>query len=126
MNPKPPVPPREAYFDTAEDAWILTRYANVTAALRETNLWPPGKNEVQQETRDETGRLRIRPAVVDFLSGAKLEQWQTAAKCLAEAQLDRLAAGNAEILGDFAKPWCMSLAMIITGAPPEEHDRLAA
>jgi len=118
--PPPAAPPR---FDPADNTWILTRYADVAAALREPHLWPiAGK----YEDRDETGKLRVRPGMLEALSAAHLAEWQPRVESLAEAVLDRLPVDRPiEILSEFAKPWCLSVAMLVTGADPAERALLA-
>ncbi len=120
MTPAPPAPPS---FDAEQDCWILSRYADVALSLREPHLWPvAGK----YQDRDETGKLHLRPAMLDALAAAHTAEWQPQAARLAEAALDQLPVdGPVEILSDFAKPWCLSVAMLVTGAPASERSRLA-
>jgi cytochrome P450 len=120
LTPPPPVAPR---LDSKDSTWVLTRYPDVLAALREPNLWPiAGK----YEDRDETGKLRVRPGMLDALSPQHLANWQTRIEPLVETALDALPSGRpVEILSEFAKPWCLSVAMLVTGAAPEERARLA-
>jgi cytochrome P450 len=124
LDPAPPGSPR---FDATQHTWILSRYADVAAALRDTHLWPAGgKRDNQYEVRDETGKLRVRPAMLEALSAARLAEWQPRFEGLAEAAFDGLTAGcPVEILTGFAKPWCLSVAMLVTGAPSDERGRLA-
>src|ERR1035437_357887 len=75
MTPPPSEPVR---FDAERDIWVVSRYADVTAALCEPRLWPVGggKREIQPEIRDETGRLLLRPSMLEALSAAHLAEWQ--------------------------------------------------
>jgi cytochrome P450 len=118
-----PAPPASPSFDAEQDCWILSRYADVALALREPYLWPvAGK----YQDRDQTGKLHIRPAMLDALAAAHTAEWQPHVEHLAEAALDQLPVDvPVEILSDFAKPWCLSVAMLVTGAPPSERSRLA-
>ena len=77
VDPSTPPPPTAAYFDPAKNAWVLSRYPDVWAALREPHLWPvSGKREIQPETRDDAGRLKQRADMLEALSASRLEAWR--------------------------------------------------
>jgi cytochrome P450 len=120
MTPAPPAPPS---FDVEQDCWILSRYADVALSLREPHLWPvAGK----YQDRDETGKLHLRPAMLDALAAAHTAKWQPEAERLAQEVLAQLPVdGPVEILSAFAKPWCLSVAMLVNGAPASARSRLA-
>jgi cytochrome P450 len=123
------VPPLPAapYFDRERGGWILSRYADVTTALRESRLWPVAAHgEDQSKTRDETGRLRLRPDVQEALSASRLAEWQAQIQQPTRSALDALPTDHpVDLLGEFAKPWCLSLAMLVTGADPGDRERLS-
>jgi len=122
--PPPPGPP---YFDQRQGGWILSRYADVSAALREPRLWPaaaPGEDRAK--TRDEIGRLRLRPTVQEFLSAAKLVEWQARLEMPTRSAIRALHTGRpADLLAEFAKPWFLDLAVLVTGAEEIERERLS-
>ncbi len=123
LSPPPPQPP---YFDPAAGAWILSRYTEVLAAFREARLLPVGpRGEDQGDQRDETGTLLVRHEVQDALSTSRIAEWQARMEVLAEESMERLPTDRpAELLHEFAKPWCMSLALLVTGADPGDRERL--
>ena len=41
-DPMTPPRPAAAHFDPEQNAWVLSRYADVTTALREPHFWPVG------------------------------------------------------------------------------------
>ena len=90
-----PPRPEAAYFDPAQNAWILSRYADVWAALREPHLWPvSGQREILPEIRDESGRLKQRSEMLDALSATRLEAWRPRLEALTHNALDRLVHGS--------------------------------
>jgi cytochrome P450 len=129
MQPDPlsPAPPQAAYFDAAAGAWVLSRYADVMAAFREPRLWPIGqRGENQHAVRDETGKLRVREDLLDLISPAKVAQWQPEMEAQAQSAAERLPRGRpVDLLSEYAQPWCLTLAMLVTGAEPEDRERLA-
>jgi cytochrome P450 len=122
-----PPRPEAAYFDTAQNAWILSRYPDVWAAMREPHLWPvSGQREILPEIRDETGRLKQRSEMLDALSASRLEAWRPQLEALTYSALDRLPAGRpVDLLAEFALPWGLELAALVMRADPADRCRLA-
>jgi cytochrome P450 len=126
MTPGPPIgPPR---FDPIENAWILTRYLDVLAALREPRLWPvDGKRRIQPEGRDGEGRLSQRAAMLDAIAGTRVEGWRPQIAAITQTALDRIPRDcTVDLLGDFTLPWGLSLAILVTRTDPAERDRLSS
>jgi cytochrome P450 len=126
-DPMTPPPPEAARFDTVQQAWILSRYADVWAALREPNLWPVnGKREIQRDGREGDGRLEQRAPMLEAIAGARVEGWRPRLEAVTERALEDLAPDRAvELLSEFALPWGLSLAIMVTGANPGERARLS-
>jgi len=122
-----PPRPEAAYFDAAQNAWILSRYADVWAALREPNLWPvSGQREILPEIRDESGRLKRRSEMLDALSAARLEEWRPRLEALTNSALDCLSTDRpVDLLAEFALPWGLALAMLVMRAETADSRRLA-
>src|ERR1022692_1834275 len=106
-----PPPPEEPYFDQGRGGWILSRYADVVTALREPRLWPVAAHgEDQDKTRDEIGRLRLRPDVQEALSAHRLAEWQAQLEQPTLSAIRGLPTDRpVDLLGEFAKPWCLTL-----------------
>src|SRR5436190_6131897 len=104
-----PPPARAPFFDEARDAWVLSRYRDVIAALRDPALWPvAARGEDQAATRDSSGRLRLRGASQDALAASHVTVWEAQAGILAERALDRLPANRpTDLLAELALPWCL-------------------
>ena len=125
-DPMTPEPPQAARFDAAQQAWILSRYADVWAALREPNLWPvSGKREIVRDGREGDGRLQQRAPMLEAIAGARVEEWRPRLEAVTQGMMENLAReGEVELLGDFLLPWGLSLAMMVTGAGASERVRL--
>jgi cytochrome P450 len=124
MAPPPPEAPR---FDIAQNAWVLSRYADVCAALRHPHLWPVGgKREIQPDSRDDAGKLKPRADMLDALSAARVEMWRPQLEKLTYSAIDRLPTCRAvDLLGEFTLPWGLSLAMLVTRADAAAGSRLS-
>jgi len=123
-DPATPARPQAARFDAAQQAWVLSRYADVWAALREPNLWPvSGKREIVREGRESDGRLQQRAPMLEAIAGARVEEWRPRLESVTQPAMARLAK-DSELLGEFLLPWGLSLAMMVTGAEASERARL--
>jgi cytochrome P450 len=121
--PRPEVP----RFDSALDAWILSRYVDVVAALQEPGLWPVGpRREIETEIRDDSGRLSQRAAILEALPASRAAEWQPRMSEMAHRAIDRFPANRpVDLYREFAKPWGLDLAMLVTAADPAGRERLA-
>lgn len=124
MTPQRPEAP---HFDAAQNAWVLSRYPDVWAALRHPHLWPvSGKREIKPEGRDESGRLQQRAEMLDALSAARFEAWRPRLDAVTLDALDRLSTDRpVDLLGEFTLPWGLALAMLVTGSAPAASHCLA-
>ena len=86
MSPPQPEPAR---FDSALGAWVLSRYADVLAAVQEQRLWPAGLTE----ERDESGKLNPRGEIQEALSFLNVRTWQETMEASARRAVDHLPAG---------------------------------
>jgi cytochrome P450 len=122
-------PPQPAYFDSAKRVWILTRYADVLAALQHPHLWPVGggEREIEAESRDEAGRLKLRGEVLARFSQSRLAEWRPLMESEAVRILKALPTGpTVDLFREFALPWGLSLAIYATGGDPADREKLGA
>jgi cytochrome P450 len=122
-------PHQPPYFDSARGAWILTRYADVLAALQHPHLWPVGggDREIDSESRDEAGRLKLRTDVLARFSQAHMAEWRPRMESEAERILQALPVGRpVDLFREFALPWGLTLAMLATRADPAGREKLGA
>jgi cytochrome P450 len=123
-----PSPPEiEApYFDNALGAWVLSRYADIVAAFRASNLAPAGPNSKKTvELCDESRRLKMRAETMEALSPAQLRLWRDQIAHEAQALVDGLPGEEPlDLMGEYARPSCLSLAAIVTGLSRSDAERL--
>ena len=120
-----PTHPTHPYFDEALGVWVLSRYRDVMAALRDPELWPvAARGEDHQVTRDEVGRLKLRAPVQDALA-PHLEALRARMEPLTDGLLNALReSGTVDLLTGYALPLCRELALLVVQAPPEHSDLL--
>jgi len=105
---------RDPYFDSALGAWVLRRYADVLAALHDPRLSPVGTTS--RETRSHT-----RAA----LSLSRIVDWQSQIEPLARSMMDALPSDRqVDMVSEFAQPWCVELACIVTGVDRKDRRQL--
>jgi cytochrome P450 len=119
---------RPPFFEHARNEWVLSRYVDVIAALRQPALWPVGvRKENNRKIPDEAAQQRLRIAVQEAFSPSRLAEWEIRLGALAGSLIQSLPVeGPVEIVSAFAQPWCLAAAGIVTGAHPADHGRLLA
>ena len=120
-------PPQAAYFDSSQRVWILSRYADVLAALQHPHLWPVsgGERKIETESRDEVGRLKLRGEVLGRFSQATLSEWRPRMESEALGILRALPVDRpVDLFREFALPWCLSVALLATGADPADREKV--
>jgi cytochrome P450 len=112
--------PGEARFDSVLGAWVLTSYADVSAALHDPRLSVSGTS-----TDGDAAHVAVREAAAHALSPARLAAWRAEAETSARVLIERLPADvPVNLVGTFARPWSVRLAVRATGAPPADAERL--
>jgi cytochrome P450 len=113
-----PPAPSAAHFDPPLDAWLLSRYADVAAALHDSRLRPAQS--------DAVGDMAVtRPAAQRALSAARLAEWQAKLEPLAERHALALPVDRpVDLVGEFAEPWCAAVAILVTEPAPDDLGRL--
>jgi cytochrome P450 len=117
----------EPYFDTQLNGWVLSRYADVTAAFNSPNLVLVGAaSKAEYPPLDEAARLRMRAETRDALSPAALQSWRKQMLCLARARVARFECNQAvDLIKDYAEPLCLELAILATQPDPIPSQYLA-
>ncbi|HEY3744423.1 MAG TPA: hypothetical protein VGL53_31485, partial [Bryobacteraceae bacterium] len=76
-DPLSPPPSREIAFDSDRGVWVLSRYADVLAAMREPALQPvSAKKSKNVKVPDESALRDLRARVLEAFSPANLVEWQ--------------------------------------------------
>jgi cytochrome P450 len=118
----------DLYFDTEMDGWILSRYADVTAAFHSPDLVPVGPaSKEKYPSVDETTRLKTRAETRDALSPVALRSWRK--QTLSDAR-ERVAQFDCDrpvdLIKDYAEPLCLALAVLATQPDPIPEGHLTA
>jgi cytochrome P450 len=123
-----PDPPeiKAPYFDERLGAWVLTRYADVLAAFRSPSLVPAGaRGNASTDTLSEADRLKMRAETRTAVSLRHLRKWQKVLAPEVSALTRSLLAGQPiDLVGEFARPLCLVLAVAVTGADPNNAEQL--
>src|SRR5262249_18569361 len=118
-------PPQPAYFDAALQAWVLSRYADVVAALQDSRLRPAGDKERDETGTDQETQTSIRSETQSALSGVKISEWESKMERPAHSGMDALPVDRPiDLVSEVAEPWCTDVAMIVTGSEARDRERL--
>jgi len=110
----------DARFDTGLGAWILSRYADVSSALREPRLSLAGT-----AVDGHAAHLAVREAGAQAFSPARLAAWRADLERSALRTIAGLPAGQpVDLVRAFIGPWSLALAVTATGAPADAGERL--
>ncbi|MBV9502942.1 MAG: cytochrome P450 [Acidobacteriaceae bacterium] len=113
----PLLPPRPgpAFYDSTSQRWVLSQYDNVLRALREPRLSLYDTRPSGMDVRDNSIRVRLKTRAA--LSAARLAEWRARIERLALDSIARLPRGvSIDFAADFARPWSVATATIVTGA----------
>jgi cytochrome P450 len=123
----PSAPEMEApYFDDLLQAWILSRHTDILAAFRASNLSPSSPTHKNNaEPSDESERLKMRAETVDVLSPNQLRAWRERMTPEVRALVESLPTEEpVDLMGEYARPLCLSLAAMVTGISRDDAERL--
>lgn len=122
-----PLRPETAHFDQELNAWVLSRYEDVLAALREPRLCQVGpRSKGRRGICDKSAQSRKRSEVRASLPHSRLAEWQDEIEPLAHNLIDELPKDRSiDLVREFIRPWSLSVTLIINGADPVRSRRLA-
>jgi cytochrome P450 len=122
-----PPPPKEPYFDSTHGAWILSRYTDVAAAMRERALhlassmgrtFPDGEDDEKRSRQFAQVRAEIT-----IISAAK---WRSEAEGLAHGVIcEAMSKERIDLLGDVILPWCISILLALIGSTLPDPERIS-
>jgi cytochrome P450 len=118
----------QPYFDAQLDGWVLSRYADVTAAFHCPDLVVVGSSNKERNPQvDEAARLRMRAETRDALAPGKLRSWR---KQMLQHGRDLVAQFGhqqpVDLIRDYAQPLCLELAVLATEPDTVSPDHLTA
>ena len=122
-------PPEVAagYFDSAVQAWVLSRHADVLAAFHSPSLIPGRRDLAKMSLEsDEDARLRMREEVRGALSPARTRAWRERLGADADEFSRRLPVCEpVDLVAAYGQPLCLRFAATVTGINESDADRLA-
>lgn len=113
-----PSPPEEPYFDATCGVWILSRYTDVAAALRERALHlasPEGKTfpDGEDDAKRSCKFAQVR-AEINLISAV---EWRSEARSLAHRVIcEAMSKERIDLPGDVIRPWCVSILLALSSA----------
>ena len=121
-----PEAPQPVYYDSASERWVLSRYADVLAAMHETRLGTvDSRAEGIPERSELEAQRQLRKDTLAALSRQNIHVWQAPVTDLAGRILEGLRSrSRVDILKEFAEPWSLAVALIVTEADPNETEKL--
>jgi len=134
------------YWDARRDTWVLTRYADVVAALRDPRLSAervlPGRGPAagaesapdespiaramakQMLFLDPPDHTRLRGLVSKAFTPRVIEGMRPRIQALVDELLDAVAArGRMDLIADFSFPFPAIVIAGLLGIPPEDRDQ---
>ena len=112
-------PPRPAapFFDPAQNAWVLSRYGDVLAALREPSLRQAGPQKAPAQ---------VREGVLSAVSQSKISEWQERIEPLAGRIIAGLPPNRpVDLVSEVLRPWSLAVTAIVLGLDAAAGRKLA-
>ena len=121
--------PSAVRFDETLNAWVVSRYDDVAAALRDTALIMPGAPQSSDVGRaaNAAAHMAVRHASSASLSHDRLDVWssemrQSAERMLGELRASMRDAQPIDLVAAFVRPWSQALAMSVNAVSTDSSD----
>lgn len=109
--------PAQAYFDSSQNAWVLSRYQDVLDSLREPALRQEGP---------EKAPPKIRNDVSTALSPSKISEWEKQIEPLSDRIIAALVPDRPiELVSEVIRPWSLAVTTVVLGLDASRARQLA-
>src|ERR1700689_3031022 len=127
----PPSRPEAPRFDSALSAWIVSRYADVHAALREPTFLQASAQGKTTSTANHIDRFERHAGLQADLDRLSTPAWRAQMISIAGTVMSQDACRQSvdidvDIVKDFIHPWATSVMLNLSGADPALKDRMSA
>jgi cytochrome P450 len=121
-----PPRPEPARFDPVLNAWVLSRYTDVQAALREPRLCQVGpRRKRRSEICMKGAQSRRHTELRANLPHRKLAEWQAEIEFVTDRMIDQLPGDRfIDLVREFIRPWSVAVALTINETDPVHCRRL--
>ena len=115
------------YFEEELDAWVVTRYDDVLAGLRDETLSAVSAGgDAEPQVVDRAAHAQMRKTAFELFAPARIESWREQIEPLARDILaDAGSDGRLDLVRNFAEPWAEHVAAIVTGRDGNDAATLA-
>lgn len=122
-TPLSPAAPLDLYVCSERKAWIASRYRDVLAALRSSDL---SQARPARPADVPTERQNMRAEMLSAISSAQISKWQIQIKTLAAEILQSLSElRSVDLSGQFIQPWCIASALELMSIDAVHSDFLS-
>jgi hypothetical protein len=119
--------PADPRFDPRLNAWTLSRYRDVAAALREARLIPVSAGSTTPAVPvDSAIHAEFRAQALRALAPARLQELEERFVQLADLMASALPTGRpVDLVEQYARPWSLRVAGIAADVPADRCERLS-
>src|ERR1700761_1443053 len=117
--PLAPPPPEDIYFSEGRKAWIVSRYRDVLAAVKSTDLNQTGPEVTPDCPQVRPDSAMMRAQMLSAIGSTHGSNWQLQVSGFASATLRSLARyRSVDLMRQFIRPWCLASAVTLSHIDP--------
>lgn len=124
-QPFGPAPAEAPLFDISRNAWILSRYSDVYAALREPSLLQATPQGKATSTDDGASHARLFAEVQADMSRMSSTAWRAEMESVLHSLLGKVDRGHSfDLVKEVIQPWSATLMVVLSEAGSVEAGQL--
>lgn len=114
-------------FNAELGAWMVTRYDDVLAGLRDERLSAVSAgDDAQPQLVDPAAHAQMRRTAFELFAPTRIDGWREQIEPLARDMLAAAGAnGRIDLVREFAEPWSQRVAAVVTGTDENVSARLS-